>query len=103
MYQTRLATKSTYYKHSLETNYDTFSIRYTGPTIWNNLNESTKSLFLKLLKQILRLTFYTHMLNIALYLSAANRSVHSSRQTIRYHPVAFQSLLKRSSSALLRL
>ena len=41
-YNTRLASRSSYYIPSVRTNYGKFNIRYQGASIWNNIEESTK-------------------------------------------------------------
>lgn len=56
-YQTRLATKSSYYIHPVRTNYGKFSLRYTGPREWNDLNECTKTLSIKLFKSTIKSNF----------------------------------------------
>ena len=43
-YYTRLAYRLSYYIPSVRTNYRKFNIRYQGASIWNNIEESTKSL-----------------------------------------------------------
>ena len=43
-YNTRLASKNTYCIPSIRTNYVKFSLRFQGPKIWNNLEDSLKSL-----------------------------------------------------------
>ena len=43
-YSTRLASKSTFSLPSARTNYGIFSIRFQGPKVWNNIDESLKSL-----------------------------------------------------------
>lgn len=43
-YNTRLASRSSYYIPIVRTNFGKFNIRYQGSTIWNNINESTKQL-----------------------------------------------------------
>ena len=43
-YNTRLASKNTYCIPSIRTNYGKFSLRFQGPKIWNNLEDSLKSL-----------------------------------------------------------
>ena len=43
-YNTRLASRKSYTLQSVSTNYGKFSIRFIGPSIWNNLDESFKIL-----------------------------------------------------------
>ena len=43
-HSTRLASKSTFSLPSARTNYGIFSIRFQGPKVWNNIDESLKSL-----------------------------------------------------------
>ena len=43
-YSTRLASKSTFSLPSARTNYGIFCIRFQGPKVWNNIDESLKSL-----------------------------------------------------------
>ena len=38
-YNTRLASKPTYYIDQVRTNYDKFNLHFSGPSIWNNLDE----------------------------------------------------------------
>jgi len=50
-YNTRLASKSTYIDQ-VRTSYGKFNIHYfSGPSIWNNLDEEIKGLSLRLFKQ----------------------------------------------------
>ena len=50
-YNTRLASKSTYYINHVRTNYGKFNLHFSGPSIWNNLDEELKSLSLHSFKQ----------------------------------------------------
>ena len=50
-YNTRLASKSTSYIDQARTNYGKLNLRFSGPSIWNNVDEEIKSLTLRLLKQ----------------------------------------------------
>ena len=52
-YNTRLASKSTYYINRVRTNYGKFNLHFSGPSIWNNLDEELKSLSLHSFKQIM--------------------------------------------------
>ena len=45
-YNTRLASNQSYYLHRAGTNYGIFNIRFQGPSVWNALNDSIKSLSL---------------------------------------------------------
>ena len=38
-YNTRLASQSTYYINRVRTNYGKFNLHFSGPSIWNNLDE----------------------------------------------------------------
>ena len=49
-YNTRLASKSTYYINTIKTNYGKFNIRFAAVKVWNNLDESIKHLPLKTFK-----------------------------------------------------
>ena len=42
-YNTRLASKSTYYIDYVRTNYGKFNLHFSGPSIWNKLDEEIKS------------------------------------------------------------
>ena len=50
-YNTRLASKSTYYIDQVRTNYDKFNLHFSSPSIWNNLDEEINCLSLRLFKQ----------------------------------------------------
>ena len=50
-YNTRLASKSTYYINRVRTNYGKFNLHFSGPSIWNNLEEELKRLSLDSFKQ----------------------------------------------------
>ena len=49
-YNTRLASKSTYYLNTIKTNYGKFNFRFAAVKVWNNLDESIKHLLLKSFK-----------------------------------------------------
>ena len=49
-YNTRLASKSTYYINTIKTNYGKFIIRYAAVKVWNHLDEKIKHLPLKTFK-----------------------------------------------------
>ena len=49
-YNTRLASKSTYYINTIKTNYGKFNIRFAAVKVWNHLDESIKHLPLKKFK-----------------------------------------------------
>ena len=53
-YNTRLATKSTYYINTIKTNYGKFNIHFAGVKVWNNLDESIKHLPFKTFKSKLK-------------------------------------------------
>ena len=56
-YNTRQASKCTFYMPSVRTNYGKFSIRYAGSKIWNNINENVKAMSKKCFKKNNTLTF----------------------------------------------
>ena len=56
-YNTRLGSKSTYYIHHVRTKYGKFNLHFSGPSIWNKLDEELKSLSLRLFKQNLTKQF----------------------------------------------
>ena len=49
-YNTRLASKSTYYLNNIKTNYGKFNFRFAAAKVWNNVDESIKHLLLKSFK-----------------------------------------------------
>ena len=53
-YNTRLASKSTYYIDQVRTNYAKFNILFSGPSVWNNLDENLKNSYLNLFKQTMK-------------------------------------------------
>jgi len=56
-YNTRLASKSTYYIDQVRTNYGKFNLHFSCPSICNNLDEEIKSLSPRLFKQTLTKQF----------------------------------------------
>ena len=50
-YNTRLASKSTYYIDQVRTNYGKFNLHFSGASVWNNLDEDLKSSSLHLFRQ----------------------------------------------------
>ena len=42
-YNTRLASKDTYYTFKIRTNYGKFNIRFSGAKVWNSIQENLKS------------------------------------------------------------
>ena len=54
-YNTRLASKSTYYINTIKTNYGKFNIRFAAVKVWNHLDESIKHLPLKTFKNKVKL------------------------------------------------
>ena len=50
-YNTRLASKSTYYIDQVRTNYGKFNLHFSGSSVWNNLDEDLKSSSLYLFRQ----------------------------------------------------
>ena len=53
-YNTRLASKSSYYINKVRTNYGKFNIRFSAVNIWNTLSENVKELSLKSFKKSLK-------------------------------------------------
>ena len=41
-YNTRLASKNSYYIPTIRTNYGKFSLRFQGPKVWNEINDHLK-------------------------------------------------------------
>ena len=56
-YNTRLASKSTYYIDHVRSNYGKFNLHFSGPSIWNNLDEELKSFSLRSFKQTVTKNF----------------------------------------------
>ena len=54
-YNTRLASKSTYYINTIKTNYAKLNIRFAAVKVWNHLDESIKHLPLKTFKNKVKL------------------------------------------------
>ena len=52
-YNTRLASKSTYYINTIKTNHGKFNIRFAAVKVWNHLDESIKHLPLKVARYYL--------------------------------------------------
>ena len=50
-YRTRLISKESYYTAPIGTNYGKFSIKFMGPTVWNQIDEKLKNRSLKSFKQ----------------------------------------------------
>ena len=50
-YNTRLASKQSYYLPKATTNYGIFNIRFQGPSVWNSIDEDIKSSSLSLFKK----------------------------------------------------
>ena len=50
-YNTKLASKSTYYIDQVRPNYGKFNLHFSGPSVWNNLDEDLKSSSLHLFRQ----------------------------------------------------
>ena len=63
-FNTKLASKSTYYIDQVRTNYGKFNLQFACASIWNNLDGEIKSLSLRLFKQ--NLTKQVLMLNASL-------------------------------------
>ena len=53
-YNTRLASKSTFAFPIIRTNYGRFNIRFFGPKVWNEIDESLKSLSFRCFKRELK-------------------------------------------------
>ena len=63
---TRLASKSTYYVDHVRTNYSKFNLHFSGPSVWNNLDEDLKSSSLHLFRQVMMEKFLsTYVLTLA--------------------------------------
>ena len=54
-YNTRFASKSTYFINTIKTNYGKFNIRFADVKVWNHLDESIKHLPLKTFKNKVKL------------------------------------------------
>ena len=78
-YRARLASKSTFYLPSVRTNYGIFNIRFSGPKIWNTIDETLKplckSVFKRKLKEHLIGFYYLGCLVLKLY--GIYRTIHS--------------------------
>ena len=57
-YNTRLASKSTYYFDKVRPNCGKFNIRFPGPSVWNNLDANLKSTSLHLFKETMKEIIY---------------------------------------------
>lgn len=53
-YNTWLTSKSSYYIDHFETTYSKLNLHFSGPTLWNNLDEDLKRLSLLSFKQPLK-------------------------------------------------
>ena len=53
-YNTRLASRSSYYAEPIRTNFGRFSFKYNGPILWNTLDEKVKTLSLHQFKSKLK-------------------------------------------------
>ena len=84
-YNTRLASKSTYYLNTIKTNYGKFNFRFAAVKVWNNLDESIKHLPLKSFKNKVMLnilqSYYSWVFN-CIYINIY----------IFYSPLSFFSL-----------
>ena len=56
-YNTRLASKQSYYLPKARTNYGIFNIRFQGPSVWNSIDEDIKSSSLSLFKKKMKQQF----------------------------------------------
>ena len=56
-YNTRLASKQSFYLPRARTNYAIFNIRFQGPRVWNLLKEDVKSLYLSGFKNAIKNTY----------------------------------------------
>jgi hypothetical protein len=59
-YNTRLASKQSYYLPKARTNYGIFNIRFQGPTVWNSVDENLKSCSIALFKSKMKQSFLEH-------------------------------------------
>ena len=59
-YNTRLASKTSFALPSSRTNYGIFSLRFQGPKIWNNIDESLKHCSLTLFKMKIKNLLISH-------------------------------------------
>ena len=59
-YNTRLASRETYYLPKVRTNYGIFNIRFQGPIEWHSINENLKSSSFALFKFKMKQTFLNH-------------------------------------------
>ena len=55
-YNTRLASRSSYYIKNIRTNYGKFNIHFAAATIWNNLDDNIKHLSQKSFKTNIKLS-----------------------------------------------
>ena len=53
-YNTRLASKSSFYLPKIRTNYGKFNIRFTGAKVWNSIGKETKKLSKSMFKKKLK-------------------------------------------------
>ena len=56
-YNTRLASKNSYYIPTVRTNYGKFSLRFQGPKVWNEINDNLKILSKGAFKRQLSFSF----------------------------------------------
>ena len=69
-YNTKLASKSTYYLNTIKTNYGKFNFCFAAVKVWNNLDESIKHLPLKsFLKKQIHVKHLTVLLFVSLFFS----------------------------------
>ena len=61
-YQTRLASKISYYLPKARTSYGKFNIRFFGAKVWNSIDDSLKSKSLFLLQKSLKRIDYIQLL-----------------------------------------
>ena len=59
-YNTRLASRETYYFPKVRTNYGIFNIGFQGPIEWNSINENLKSCSFALFKFKIKQSFLNH-------------------------------------------
>ena len=57
-YRTRLASKSTFHLPKIRTNFGKFNIRYFGPKVWNDIEDSLKSLSFSRFKRQLKESYF---------------------------------------------
>ena len=59
-YNTRLASRSSYYLPKVRTNFGKFNIRFNGVKIWNSIEENLKSKSRTQFKKLLKRSIISH-------------------------------------------